>query len=64
MFTASVRQRRRSQAKVAFRRSVLLNSGLSALQLAIGMAFGSLSVALIGDAVHYLSARTAPPRFT
>jgi cobalt-zinc-cadmium efflux system protein len=36
----------------AFRWSVLLNSGLSGLQLAIGMAFGSL--ALIGDAVHNL----------
>ena len=36
----------------AFRWSVLLNSGLSALQLAIGIGFGSL--ALIGDALHNL----------
>ena len=36
----------------AFRWSVLLNSGLSALQLVIGIAFGSL--ALVGDAVHNL----------
>ncbi|WP_255441585.1 MULTISPECIES: cation diffusion facilitator family transporter [unclassified Synechococcus] len=34
----------------AFRWSVILNSGLSGLQLVIGVAFGSL--ALIGDAVH------------
>ncbi|OUE49578.1 MAG: cation transporter [Synechococcus sp. Lanier] len=36
----------------AFRWSVLLNSGLSGLQLAIGIGFGSL--ALIGDALHNL----------
>ncbi|MEY4298616.1 MAG: hypothetical protein RLZZ423_1795 [Cyanobacteriota bacterium] len=36
----------------AFRWSVLLNAALTALQLVIGFAFGSL--ALIGDAVHNL----------
>ncbi|MEB3307437.1 MAG: cation diffusion facilitator family transporter [Cyanobacteriota bacterium] len=36
----------------AFRWSVVLNCGLSAMQLVIGSAFGSL--ALIGDAVHNL----------
>lgn len=36
----------------AFRLSVLLNSALSGLQLAIGIGFGSL--ALIGDALHNL----------
>lgn len=36
----------------AFRWSILLNSGLTALQLAIGFGFGSL--ALIGDALHNL----------
>ena len=36
----------------AFRWSVILNSALSGLQLAIGFGFGSL--ALIGDAVHNL----------
>lgn len=36
----------------AFRWSVLLNAGLTGLQLTIGFAFGSL--ALIGDAVHNL----------
>ena len=36
----------------AFRWSVILNCGLSALQLVIGFGFGSL--ALIGDAVHNL----------
>lgn len=36
----------------AFRWSVVLNSGLSGLQLVIGFAFGSL--ALIGDAIHNL----------
>jgi cobalt-zinc-cadmium efflux system protein len=36
----------------AFRWSIALNSGLSALQLAIGFGFGSL--ALIGDALHNL----------
>ncbi|MEB3304156.1 MAG: cation diffusion facilitator family transporter [Cyanobacteriota bacterium] len=36
----------------AFRWSILLNSGLTALQLVIGFAFGSL--ALIGDALHNL----------
>ena len=42
----------RSGSATAFRWSVILNSGLSALQLAIGFGFGSL--ALIGDAVHNL----------
>ncbi len=61
----------------AFRWSVILNSGLSGLQLVIGFAFGSL--ALIGDAIHNLgdvaglllgwgaerlSARPAKGRFT
>jgi cobalt-zinc-cadmium efflux system protein len=36
----------------AFRWSIALNSGLTALQLVIGVAFGSL--ALIGDALHNL----------
>jgi len=36
----------------AFRWSIVLNSALSGLQLAIGFAFGSL--ALVGDAVHNL----------
>jgi cobalt-zinc-cadmium efflux system protein len=36
----------------AFRWSIVLNSGLTALQLVIGVAFGSL--ALIGDALHNL----------
>jgi cobalt-zinc-cadmium efflux system protein len=36
----------------AFRWSIVLNSGLSALQLVIGFSFGSL--ALIGDALHNL----------
>jgi cobalt-zinc-cadmium efflux system protein len=36
----------------AFRWSIVLNTGLSGLQLAIGFGFGSL--ALIGDAVHNL----------
>ncbi len=42
----------RNGSATAFRWSVILNSGLSALQLAIGFGFGSL--ALIGDAVHNL----------
>jgi cobalt-zinc-cadmium efflux system protein len=42
----------RPGSPAAFRWSILLNSGLSALQLVIGMACGSL--ALIGDAVHNL----------
>lgn len=42
----------RSKSAAAFRWSVILNTGLSALQLVIGVAFGSL--ALIGDAVHNL----------
>jgi len=61
----------------AFRTSVLLNSGLSGLQLVIGISFGSL--ALIGDALHnlgdvaglllgwgaeHLSRRPASRRFT
>jgi len=41
-----------SQAGRAFRWSIVLNSGLTALQLVIGFGFGSL--ALIGDAVHNL----------
>ncbi|MFN6355595.1 MAG: cation diffusion facilitator family transporter [Cyanobacteriota bacterium] len=41
-----------SQAGRAFRWSILLNSGLTALQLVIGFGFGSL--ALIGDALHNL----------
>jgi cobalt-zinc-cadmium efflux system protein len=40
------------RAAAAFRWSIVLNSGLTALQLVIGMAFGS--VALIGDALHNL----------
>jgi cobalt-zinc-cadmium efflux system protein len=36
----------------AFRWSIVLNSGLTALQLLVGFAFGSL--ALIGDALHNL----------
>lgn len=42
----------RGGSAAAFRWSVVLNSGLSALQLVVGVAFGSL--ALIGDAVHNL----------
>jgi cobalt-zinc-cadmium efflux system protein len=42
----------RPGSAAAFRWSVILNSGLSALQLVIGMTFGSL--ALIGDAIHNL----------
>ena len=42
----------RLRSAAAFRWSVILNTGLSAMQLAIGMAFGSL--ALIGDAIHNL----------
>lgn len=42
----------RVSSGAAFRWSVLLNAGLSALQLVIGVGFGSL--ALIGDAVHNL----------
>ena len=34
----------------AFRWSILLNAGLSSLQIVIGISFGS--IALIGDAVH------------
>lgn len=41
-----------SRAGAAFRWSIALNSGLTALQLVIGLAFGSL--ALIGDALHNL----------
>ncbi len=40
------------QAARAFRWSIALNAGLTALQLVIGFAFGSL--ALIGDALHNL----------
>ena len=39
-----------SKAGAAFRWSIVLNSGLTALQLTIGFGFGSL--ALIGDALH------------
>jgi cobalt-zinc-cadmium efflux system protein len=67
----------RPASAAAFRWSIVLNSALSGLQLAIGLAFGSL--ALIGDAVHNLgdvvglllgwgaerlSTRPATPRFT
>ena len=41
-----------SGSREAFRWAILLNSGLTGLQLVIGIAFGS--VALIGDAVHNL----------
>ena len=41
-----------SRSGSAFRWSIVLNSGLTALQLAIGFGFGSL--ALIGDALHNL----------
>ncbi len=41
-----------STAASAFRWSIALNSGLTALQLVIGFGFGSL--ALIGDALHNL----------
>jgi cobalt-zinc-cadmium efflux system protein len=44
--------RHRSHAGRAFRWSIALNAGLTALQLVIGFAFGSL--ALIGDALHNL----------
>ncbi len=44
--------RPRGGAGGAFRWSILLNSGLTALQLVIGFGFGSL--ALIGDALHNL----------
>ena len=42
----------RPGSAAAFRWSIVLNAGLSGLQLAIGFAFGSL--ALVGDAVHNL----------
>ncbi len=45
-------QRARLRVARAFRWSIALNSGLTALQLVIGFAFGSL--ALIGDALHNL----------
>lgn len=41
-----------AQASRAFRWSIALNTGLTALQLVIGFGFGSL--ALIGDALHNL----------
>ncbi|MFM7734211.1 MAG: cation diffusion facilitator family transporter [Cyanobium sp.] len=41
-----------SRSASAFRWSIVLNTGLTALQLAIGFGFGSL--ALIGDALHNL----------
>ena len=34
----------------AFRWSIILNAGLSGLQIVVGMTFGS--IALIGDAIH------------
>jgi len=49
-------------AGAAFRWSIALNSGLTALQLAIGFGFGSL--ALIGDALHNLGDVPARGRFT
>ena len=67
----------RPGSPAAFRWSVILNSGLSGLQLAIGFGFGSL--ALVSDAIHNLgdvaglllgwgaerlSARPASGRFT
>ncbi|MFM7085536.1 MAG: cation diffusion facilitator family transporter [Cyanobium sp.] len=67
----------RPGSAAAFRWSIVLNSALSGLQLAIGVAFGSL--ALISDAIHNLgdvagllfgwgaerlSRRPATPRFT
>jgi cobalt-zinc-cadmium efflux system protein len=42
----------RAGSAAAFRWSIVLNSALSGLQLAIGFAFGSL--ALVGDALHNL----------
>jgi cobalt-zinc-cadmium efflux system protein len=48
----SSRQDSGSRSGSAFRWSIVLNSGLTALQLVIGFAFGSL--ALIGDALHNL----------
>jgi len=42
----------RPGSAAAFRWSIVLNSALSGLQLAIGLAFGSL--ALVGDALHNL----------
>ena len=44
--------RKHGHAGRAFRWSIALNAGLTALQLVIGFAFGSL--ALIGDALHNL----------
>ncbi|MBM5824326.1 MAG: cation transporter [Cyanobacteria bacterium M_surface_10_m2_119] len=44
--------RKHGHAGRAFRWSIALNAGLTALQLVIGLAFGSL--ALIGDALHNL----------
>ena len=41
-----------NRAASAFRWSIVLNSVLTALQLVVGFAFGSL--ALIGDALHNL----------
>ena len=41
-----------SRSGSAFRWSIVLNSGLTALQLVIGIGFGSL--ALVGDALHNL----------
>lgn len=43
---------RGARVEAAFRWSVVLNAGLTALQLSIGIGFGSL--ALIGDALHNL----------
>lgn len=41
-----------SEHRHAFRLTVLLNAGLSGLQIVVGLAFGS--IALVGDALHNL----------
>jgi cobalt-zinc-cadmium efflux system protein len=48
-----IQHRHQRSADRAFRWSIVLNTGLTALQLVIGFAFGSL--ALIGDALHNLA---------
>jgi cobalt-zinc-cadmium efflux system protein len=45
-------ERDRDRSGAAFRWSIALNAGLTALQLTVGVGFGSL--ALIGDALHNL----------